>query len=243
MFGTWGTNLEGEIQDEHHVMFDVNEGVLDVFRRAERGEQYFTALDNCPIVVQRADVTEVVGRGWVACTPIRSADRRFGILFNDTGTSGAPLDEDKQTRAALLCSLLGKVIELARAQPRPPPAVPQATARHPLVQKAVELLAHDPALAGKEIAAKLDTSAGRLLRLFKSELGLSLVEYRNRLRLDRFQVLVEAGEQNLHDVARTAGFGSYAQFHRVFRALHGSPPRAYLNERGRVARAQAQARG
>ena len=32
----------------------------------------------------------------------------------------------------------------------------------------------------------------------------------------------------MHDAARAAGFGSYAQFHRVFQALRGTTPRAYL---------------
>ena len=66
------------------------------------------------------------------------------------------------------------------------------------------------------------------MRLFKAEVGSSLVDYRNQLRIERFQALVEAGEDNLHEVARAAGFGSYAQFHRVFRAAFGTAPRNYL---------------
>ena len=63
------------------------------------------------------------------------------------------------------------------------------------------------------------------------KLGVSLVEYRNRLRIERFHVLAGTGADSLQAVARAAGFGSYAQFHRVFRAVHGTAPKAYLRAR------------
>jgi transcriptional regulator GlxA family with amidase domain len=100
-----------------------------------------------------------------------------------------------------------------------------------MVTTVVAMLAKDPALGGKEIAGRLDISLSRLARVFKSEMGMSLVEYRNRLRLDRFMVLVDRGRTNLLEAALTAGFGSYAQFHRVFLALHGVSPREYLGSR------------
>lgn len=236
MLGTWGTDLGGEIVDEHHVMFDLNEGVLDVFRRAERQGEHFTVLDDCPIVVQRKESSEVVGRGWLACTPIRTPRARLGMMFNDAGLSGAPFDESKQARAAIFCSLLGSAVDLARAQPAPARGA-RRSAGHPKVRKAIEMLAEDPSLVGKAIAASLDVSLSQLVRLFKSEVGISLVEYRNRLRLERFRVLVDTGEDNLLDAAEAAGFGSYAQFHRVFRAIYGAAPSRYLRGRnGRGAR-------
>jgi transcriptional regulator GlxA family with amidase domain len=57
------------------------------------------------------------------------------------------------------------------------------------------------------------------------EMGASLVEYRNRLRLRGFFDQVEGGETNLIRAALAAGFGSYAQFHRVYRQLVGGTPR------------------
>jgi transcriptional regulator GlxA family with amidase domain len=58
------------------------------------------------------------------------------------------------------------------------------------------------------------------------------VEYRNRLRLDRFESLLGQGPANLLDAALEAGFGSYAQFHRVFRARLHASPRDYLRPAG-----------
>src|SRR5690606_27125743 len=77
-------------------------------------------------------------------------------------------------------------------------------------------------------AHKLGTTTGRLGKLFKAEMGFSVTAYRNRLRLETFLGLVERGGGNLLEAALDAGFGSYAQFHRVFRSLLGTTPREYL---------------
>ncbi|HEV8547612.1 MAG TPA: hypothetical protein VGQ57_01270, partial [Polyangiaceae bacterium] len=107
MLGTWGTDLEGNVVDEHHVMYDLGDNDREVFRRATLQGAPFTVIDNCPIVVQMPQETRVVGRGWVVCTPIRSARANVGMLFNDGGLDGEPADPAKQARAAILCCLLG----------------------------------------------------------------------------------------------------------------------------------------
>jgi len=93
------------------------------------------------------------------------------------------------------------------------------------------MLAKDPSLGGKQIAGELGISVSRLARVFKRDMGMSLVEYRNRLRLDRFWLLVDGGRPSLLEAALAAGFGSYAQFHRVFRAQRQVTPREYLRRR------------
>jgi AraC family transcriptional regulator of arabinose operon len=91
------------------------------------------------------------------------------------------------------------------------------------------MLKDDPSLRGGDIANKIGVSLSRLARVFKSDTGVSLVDYRNQLRLDRFLSLVDSGGSNLLEAAYTAGFGSYSQFHRVFRALRGASPREYFS--------------
>jgi len=232
MLGTWGTDIAGTIVDEHHIMYDVSDTDREAFRRAEEEGAHFTVFDNCPIVEHHRGETRVVGRGWVACTPIRSTRAPIGIMFNDTGLSGEPVDEAKQAHAAILCSLLGTILDPTRGSlgHGAPPQEESSSRR--LVTATVAMLAKDPAMGGKQIAAKLDISLSRLARVFKAEMGMSLVEYRNRLRLDRFAVLLDKGRTNLLEAALAAGFGSYAQFHRVFRALRHMTPREYLHRRG-----------
>ena len=230
MMGTWGSDLHGGLVDEHHIMYDVSATDREAFRRAEEEGEHFTVFDNCPIVEHRERETQVVGRGWVACIPIRSARATLGMMFNDTGVSGAPVDEAKQADAAILCSLLGTMLDPVRG-PLAGSRARGSSTGNPMVTAVVAMLAKDPALGGKEIAARLDLSLSRLARVFKLEMGMSLVEYRNRLRLDRFMVLVDRGGTNLLEAALTAGFGSYAQFHRVFRALRRTTPREYLRRK------------
>jgi AraC-like DNA-binding protein len=228
MLGTWGTDLGGALVDEHHIMYDVSDTDREAFRRADEEGEHFTVFENCPIVEHHRGETKVVGRGWVACTPIRSARAPIGMLFNDAALSGEPVDEARQAHAAILCSLLGTILDPVRGSLGRSSTPAGESQGHRLVTAAVGMLAKNPAMGGKEIAATLDISASRLAYVFKAEMGMSLVEYRNRLRLDRFAVLLDRGRTNLLEAALAAGFGSYAQFHRVFRALRHATPREYL---------------
>jgi AraC-like DNA-binding protein len=78
----------------------------------------------------------------------------------------------------------------------------------------------------------LNISLSRLARVFKTLKGTSLVEYRNGLRLERFVAMMDRGCTNLLEAAMDSGFGSYAQFHRVFRARLHTTPREYLRPAG-----------
>lgn len=82
------------------------------------------------------------------------------------------------------------------------------------------------------IAAYAEVSPSRLSRLISTQLGLSFVQLKARLRLQRALALLDEDEQpNLLDAAYAAGFGSYAQFFRVFRDEMGLPPREWLKAR------------
>ena len=233
MLGTWGTDISGAIVDEHHIMYDVSDTDREAFRRAEEEGEHFTVFENCPIVEHHKGETRVVGRGWVACTPIRSTRAPIGMLFNDTGVSGAAgrRGEAGARRDPVLAAGNDPRSDARLARSRRAAGARNRPARR-LVTATVAMLAKDPAMGGKQIAARLDLSLSRLARVFKAEMGMSLVEYRNRLRLDRFAVLLDRGRTNLLEAALAAGFGSYAQFHRVFRALRHMTPREYLQSRG-----------
>jgi len=234
MLGSWGTDLRGALVDEHHIMYTVNDTDREAFRRAQEDGAHFTVFDDCPIVEHGPGETRVAGRGWVACTPVRSPRVTIGMMFNDAGMSGACVDEVQQAHAALLCSMLGALLDPIRGlRGMTGTGTGESPARR-LISSVAALLAQDPTIAAREIARQLQVSLGRLARAFDTEVGMSLVEYRNRLRLVRFDVLLAEGRTNLFDAALAAGFGSYAQFHRVFRALRGMTPREHLKRRVRT---------
>lgn len=229
MLGTWGTNLQREIIDEHHAMFELGPDNRRVIERAVSGEAYWTLVEDCPLIDQSNSETRVVGQGWVVCTPIYSSRRAFGMLYNDAGLTQSPVDPVRQGHTAVLCSIVGALLDTSRHSAQNNRAL-AISPKHPLVARAVRALTKDPSLGGKVLADQLGTTPGRLTRVFKAEMGQSLVEYRNRLRLDRFRMLLHDGGTNLLAAALAAGFGSYAQFHRVFRAVHGKTPREYWGE-------------
>jgi len=227
MLGTWGMNLAGTVVDEHDIVLDLCRRDLVAFRRAAEASAPFTVFEDCPIVEHQDGVPRIAGRGWVARTPIRTPHAPIAMLLNDAGLTGDVVDGVKQAHAAVFCSTLGALLDPARGVPsRAAPAAASSNQR--LVAATVEMLDKNPALGGKEIAAALEVGLSTLTRVFKVMMGVSLVEYRNRLRLDRFEVLLERGNANLLDAALQAGFGSYAQFHRVFRAHVHASPREYL---------------
>lgn len=98
---------------------------------------------------------------------------------------------------------------------------------HPAVKEAARLLRDDPAAVQwklPELAERAGLSASRLSRLFKAETGVALVEFRQRMQLDRFLAIYDGGQSKLLPAALSAGFGSYPQFYRVHRRLLGRGP-------------------
>jgi AraC-like DNA-binding protein len=227
MMGTWGTDLHRRTVDEHHVMCDWSEDAREAVRRATDDGVAWTLVENCPIVEQLASETRVSGRSWVACTPIFSARRPLGMMFNDAGRSGGGVDEARQGALSILCTFVGALLERPRLAN---PAEAPFRRTSPLVADVVQALAASSSLSAATLARQHGVSVSRLARAFKLETGMSIVEHRNRLRLRRFFQLVEGG-QGLLPAALGAGFGSYAQFHRVFRAEHKRSPGVYLGLR------------
>ena len=205
---------------------EIDEGGRQVFARAMSGEAQWTVVERCPIIENTAAETKVVGQGWVVCTPIRSPHKLIGMLYNDAGLTNSAVDPQKQEAAAVLCVVLGQRLTALRGSGK---ITYGPAARHPAVAAAVRMLTDDPSLRGGDIAEKIGVSLSRFARVFKSDMGMSLVDFRNQLRLERFLSLVDAGRTNLLEAAYAAGFGSYSQFHRVFRALRGASPRDYFS--------------
>ena len=106
--------------------------------------------------------------------------------------------------------------------------IPPASALHPAVV-AVARRIRDGAFSAplEELSRDAGLSASRLTRLFKAQTGLSITAYRQRQKLERALTLRRHQPQaNLTDLALEAGFGSYAQFYRVYRREFGAGPRA-----------------
>jgi AraC-like DNA-binding protein len=104
---------------------------------------------------------------------------------------------------------------------------------HPAVERAARFLRADPAHTEfDDLARRVGLSLSRLSRLFKQQTGVPLVTFRQRQRLRRFTELYGRGRRRtLTEAALEAGFGSYPQFHRVFKQAYGISPRQYHSGR------------
>ncbi|HET9958383.1 MAG TPA: helix-turn-helix domain-containing protein [Polyangiaceae bacterium] len=229
MTGTWGTDSKRRTVDEHSLIYDFGALDREVFERARAGFPW-TVYENCPLINFEDDEVGVVSRGWVACTAIVGPQGPLGILFNDTALSHTPVDEAQQWRVVMLCSILANALWRCRTFLLPS-APSRFEARPGIVRSVTRLLTRDPTLSCDAMAKQLNVSSRRLARMFKHEAKSSIVDYRNELRLAAFLERVDSQGGNLLQAARDAGFGSYAQFHRVFRARFGRAPSEYLLER------------
>lgn len=100
---------------------------------------------------------------------------------------------------------------------------------HPAVERTARLLRDGSTTLGlEELARAAGLSAARLSRLFKAQTGFAMVDFRNRLRVQRFLEIYGTGQRlTMLNAALDAGFGSYPQFHRVFKSVLGCSPAKY----------------
>jgi AraC-like DNA-binding protein len=99
---------------------------------------------------------------------------------------------------------------------------------HPAVDTVARLLQADPGAGNLTHLARLvGLSPSHLSRLFTTQMGLSISRFRNQQRVHRFIRLYSHGRGTTAlAAAHEAGFGSYTQFHRVFRQETGRNPSA-----------------
>lgn len=234
--GTWGTNLEGGTQDESYIRFPAGYHHRKATIQALGGVAHWLHFSNVPLFEQHRGEPYLCGSGWNVVTPILGNRGPLGFLVNDAAASRAPIDAARQMRVALFCRFLGARIERTasdRSSALPHPLFPHRTRaghsdQRSIVVSMVQALDADPSLTGRQLGKRFATSPSVLMRAFFVEMGISLVDYRNRVRLERFLHSIGSGDGHLMQLALESGFGSYAQFHRVFFKLLGTTPRQFF---------------
>lgn len=106
---------------------------------------------------------------------------------------------------------------------------------HPCVKRALSLMAEaDVDYDLTTLARKCGVSESYFSRTFQRQLGVTLTRYRNSLRLARFwQCYRQGSQKTVSEAVYEAGFGSYAQFYKVFVQHYGRGPRNSLIRGGR----------
>jgi AraC-like DNA-binding protein len=223
--GTWGTGEDGVTRSEHGSFHEltVRDGLaLQNLRGCGlpalcRSRSSWGTPDSAPAGADED--------GLLMITPLFAAGHLVGVMYNDAARSqgGEP---GKQAAAAVLCGMVA-IDYVARRGPVRFQPFGVASMPSQLVQRIRDAIDENPARRGKDLAVEFGVSPGHLARAFKREMGLSLVDYRNRKRIDRFwDTLRRRGRAySLKQAAFDAGFGSYAQFNRIHKKLVGVGPR------------------
>ncbi len=147
--------------------------------------------------------------------------RRLGALFHDVRAAESVDDVLVNTGLAYLLIFAWRAFLDSDD-------VVEGVDLHPAVETVARVLRADPDegdLATLARAAGLSSS--HLSRIFKEQTGVSISRFRNQQRLQRFLRLYGRGRRTTAlAAALEAGFGSYAQFYRVFREQTGQSPSA-----------------
>jgi len=116
------------------------------------------------------------------------------------------------------------------------------SALHPAVEVALRIMRRDSlGMPIPEIARAAGLTQSRLSKLFRSQTGMGLIEFRNVVRIEQFQRNYGTGQRiTMLQAALDAGFGSYPQFHRTFRDVIGVSPQEHYRQRALLAEAAKQ---
>lgn len=76
----------------------------------------------------------------------------------------------------------------------------------------------------KNVAEVLKIDRSHLYRMFKNEMGISVIEYITNCRLTRAELLLVNSSMSIKDVAYSVGFSDQMYFSRVFKQFSGKTP-------------------
>ena len=148
--------------------------------------------------------------------------RRLSDLFHDLQDAETAADD------ILVNTGLAYLLSLAWRAFLDSDVVVEGVDLHPAVETVVRMLRAHPDAGGlATLARTVHLSSSHLSRIFKEQTGVSISRFRNQQRLQRFLRLYGTGRRTTAlAAALEAGFGSYAQFHRIFREQTGRSPSA-----------------
>ena len=154
-----------------------------------------------------------------------SASRQLRLLgegaFREVSNLTSSLIETTDTGASMIGSRwwLHRVWTFWQASEHQNPA-----GTHTAVAIALTLLRDDPRLSISEIATVAGVNADHLSSLFKKQVGVPMVRYRTKQRIDTVERLVLNDGLSLGVAAERVGFNDYSTFYRAFRKEREDTP-------------------
>ncbi|MBP3965842.1 AraC family transcriptional regulator [Paenibacillus lignilyticus] len=84
---------------------------------------------------------------------------------------------------------------------------------------------------GAEIAAMLRISQVKAGKLFKEQMGMSILEFINHVRLSKSVEWLENSRLSISEIIRKVGIENESYFYKIFKLKYGSTPREYIAKR------------
>jgi PAS domain S-box-containing protein len=113
--GTYGTDRFGHTTDERTARQSQGSAEVESLRSLGPTGPHWVLLEQPLLSWEGKDFVQY-SDGWVAHSPIKSANKVIGFFSNDAGISHTPVDLAKQEIVAVFCSLLGGIIERKQAE-------------------------------------------------------------------------------------------------------------------------------
>lgn len=89
-------------------------------------------------------------------------------------------------------------------------------------------------LSLEEYAKMCIMSVSHFSKEFKKFTGMSPVNYRNSIRINKAKKIILKGGTLLSDLSSLLGFSSYSQFHEKFKSLTGISPKEFSKKNSRI---------
>ena len=83
----------------------------------------------------------------------------------------------------------------------------------------------------EQIAIGCSMSVSKLKLLFRQKAGMGVIDYLNRLRIERAKQLIRDGQLNFTQIAEELGFSSLHYFSRFFKKSTGMSPSEYTKNK------------
>ncbi|MCF7932912.1 MAG: helix-turn-helix transcriptional regulator, partial [Acholeplasmataceae bacterium] len=86
----------------------------------------------------------------------------------------------------------------------------------------------------QEIADGLFVTKEHLTRVFKKEMGMTIIGYVNQAKIFEAKKMLKEGGHSILDISHIFGFANSAHFSRVFHEIVGMAPSAYRASKHKV---------
>ena len=132
-----------------------------------------------------------------------------------------------QVNAVAIARYLVVYLRRSGGDPQLSPWLEGRNHMHPAVHRVQDMIAADPTKSWNvsKLARMVGLSNRHLSRLFHEHVGMSFMDYNNRLRIGLARELLSQTRLDMERIAERAGFSSSRQLRRAWRRLNETAPR------------------